>query len=281
VTYLDRFLAFLDTLPDLLIYILLGLSAFVENVFPPAPGDTITAFGAFLVGTNRLQFLSMFISTTIGSLAGFMFLFWIGSLLGRRFFVERDLWYFKTEDIIRAETWFRKYGYFLILINRFLPGIRSVISIVGGLSGLQVFKVFLLALISSGVWNLIWIGMGYSLGSNWETAKARIVEIMITYNVAVLVLLGVGVLFFVTKKELFGFVNNPVQKHPVAIQYGQTHNTGAGITVHGFHFFNQLRNKGFFCLCDKYGFLVVLNLSVPPVNGIDTVNDIHTCCKSS
>jgi membrane protein DedA with SNARE-associated domain len=202
VTYLDRFLAFLDTLPDLLIYILLGLSAFVENVFPPAPGDTITAFGAFLVGTNRLQFLSMFISTTIGSLAGFMFLFWIGRLLGRRFFVERDFWYFKTENIVRAENWFRKYGYFLILINRFLPGIRSVISIVGGISGLRVFKVFLLALISSGVWNLIWIGMGYSLGSNWETAKARIVEIMITYNVAVLVLLGVGVLFFVARKVI-------------------------------------------------------------------------------
>lgn len=202
MTYLDRFLAFLDTLPDLLIYILLGLSAFVENVFPPAPGDTITAFGAFLVGTNRLQFLSMFISTTIGSLAGFMFLFWIGSLLGRRFFVERDFWYFKTEDIIRAETWFRKYGYFLILINRFLPGIRSVISIVGGISGLQVFKVFLLAFVSSAIWNLIWIGMGYSLGSNWETAKARIVEIMITYNVAILVLLGVGVLFFVARKVI-------------------------------------------------------------------------------
>lgn len=202
MSYLDRFLAFLDTLPDLLIYILLGLSAFVENVFPPAPGDTITAFGAFLVGTNRLQFLSMFISTTIGSLAGFMFLFWIGRLLGRRFFVERDFWYFKTENIVRAENWFRKYGYFLILINRFLPGIRSVISIVGGISGLQVFKVFLLALISSGVWNLIWIGMGYSLGSNWETAKARIVEIMITYNVAVLVLLGVGVLFFVARKVI-------------------------------------------------------------------------------
>lgn len=205
MTYLDRFLAFLDTLPDLLIYILLGLSAFVENVFPPAPGDTITAFGAFLVGTNRLQFLSMFIATTIGSLAGFMFLFWIGTLLGRRFFVERDFWYFKAENIIRAENWFRKYGYFLILINRFLPGIRSVISIVGGISGLQVFKVFLLALISSSVWNLIWIGMGYSLGSNWETAKVRIVEIMVTYNVAVLVLLGVGVLFFVARKVIIWF----------------------------------------------------------------------------
>ena len=59
-----------------------------------------------------------------------------------------------------------------------------------------------MAFISSSVWNLIWIGMGYSLGSNWETAKTRIVEIMITYNFAVLVLLGVGVLFFVARKVI-------------------------------------------------------------------------------
>ncbi len=182
MTYLDKFLAYLDTLPELLIYLLLGLCAFMENVFPPAPGDTITAFGAFLVGTNRLGFLGLFISTTLGSLAGFMFLFWIGRLLGRRYFIERDFGYFKAEDILKAENWFKKYGYLLILINRFLPGIRSVISIVGGISGLQVIKVSLLALVSSSIWNMIWIGMGYTLGNNWETARGKIVEIMTTYN---------------------------------------------------------------------------------------------------
>lgn len=202
MTYLDKFLTYLDTLPELLIYLLLGLSAFVENVFPPAPGDTITAFGAFLVGTNRLGFLGLFISTTLGSLAGFMFLFWIGRLLGRRYFIERDFGYFKAEDILKAETWFKKYGYFLILINRFLPGIRSVISIVGGISGLQVLKVSILALVSSSIWNMIWIGMGYTLGSNWETSKGKIVEIMTTYNVIILALLGIGILFLIIKKRI-------------------------------------------------------------------------------
>ncbi len=202
MTYLDKFLAYLDTLPELLIYLLLGLSAFLENVFPPAPGDTITAFGAFLVGTNRLGFWGMFISTTLGSLAGFMFLFWIGRLLGRRYFIERDFGYFKAEDILKAENWFKRYGYFLILINRFLPGIRSVISIVGGISGLKALKVSLLALISSGVWNMIWIGMGYTLGSNWETAKGRLVDIMTTYNFVILALLGLGILFWVVKKRI-------------------------------------------------------------------------------
>ena len=196
MSYMDRFLKFLDSLPDLLIYLLLGLSAFVENVFPPAPGDTITAFGAFLVGTNRLDFIPVLVATVVGSLGGFMFLFWVGGLLGRRYFIERDFWYFKAEDIRKAEAWFRTYGYILILINRFLPGIRSVISIVSGISGLRVLKVSLLALVSACLWNLIWIGMGYFLGSNWEAAQDRFEAIMTTYSFAILGFLGIGILFF-------------------------------------------------------------------------------------
>jgi len=200
VIHMDRFLEFLDSLPDLLIYLLLGFSAFMENVFPPAPGDTITAFGAFLVGTNRLNFLPVCFATILGSLVGFMFLFWVGRLLGRRFFLERDFWYFKAEDIRKAEAWFRTYGYILILINRFLPGIRSVISIVSGISGLRTLKVFLLALVSTSLWNLIWIGMGYFLGSNWEAARGRLEAVMTTYNVVILGLLAVIILFFVFGK---------------------------------------------------------------------------------
>ncbi|MFH1934561.1 MAG: DedA family protein [Pseudomonadota bacterium] len=202
MTYLDRFLDSLNSLPDVLIYFFLGLGAFVENVFPPIPGDTITAFGAFLVGTKRLHFFGVYFATTLGSLAGFMSLFWVGSLLGRRFFIERDYWFFKAEDIIRAEKWFRKYGYFLVLLNRFFPGIRSVISITGGISKLKASKVAWLALISSCAWNLIWIAFGYMLGNNWETARDKMSYFLVRYNFAILILLGLVVVCFVVKKTM-------------------------------------------------------------------------------
>jgi membrane protein DedA with SNARE-associated domain len=202
MTYMDRFLDSLNSLPDFLIYFFLGLSAFVENVFPPIPGDTITAFGAFLVGTKRLHFFGVYFSTTLGSLAGFMFLFWVGSLLGRRFFIKRDYWFFKADAIFRAEEWYRKYGYFLVLLNRFFPGIRSVISIAGGISKLRAFKVAWLALISSCVWNLIWISFGYMLGNNWETARDKMSYFLVRYNIAILILLGLVVVCFVVKKTI-------------------------------------------------------------------------------
>ena len=200
MSYLDSFLDFLNTLPDTLIYFLLGLSAFVENVFPPIPGDTITAFGAFLVGTERLDFFGVYLSTVLGSLIGFMFLFWIGGLLGRRFFLERDFWFLKAQDIIKAEEWFRKYGYLLILLNRFFPGIRSVISLAGGISGLKPHRVLLLALISCSAWNLMWIFVGYMLGSNWETVRDKMAELMAGYNLTILILFGLVVMFFVIRK---------------------------------------------------------------------------------
>lgn len=200
VTYLDSFLEFLKGLPDILIYVLLGLSAFVENVFPPIPGDTITAFGAFLVGTKRLNFWGVYLSTTLGSLSGFMFLFWVGRLLGRHYFIERDYWFFKAHDIIRAEKWFRKYGHLLVLLNRFFPGIRSAISIAGGIARLRVFWVTVLALLSSSVWNLTWISIGYVLGTNWETVRNNMSDIMARYNLSVLAFFCLLVMFLVIKK---------------------------------------------------------------------------------
>lgn len=199
MSYIDTFLNLLDTLPDGLIYVLLGLSAFVENIFPPIPGDTITAFGAYLVGTKRLHFLGVYFATTVGSLSGFMCLFCIGQMLGRRFFIERDYKFFKARDIIQAEAWFKKWGYFLILLNRFFPGIRSVISIAGGISRLHGLKVTLLALISACIWNLIWILTGYTLGNNWDQVRAKMATLMVRYNLGALICLGVAILFIIIR----------------------------------------------------------------------------------
>lgn len=201
MTYVDTFLNYLYSLPDPYIYLLLGLSAYVENIFPPIPGDTITAFGAFSVGIGRLDFYGVYISTTLGSLLGFMSLFWIGSYLGRRFFIERDYRFFKAEDIIKTEEWYRKYGYFLIAFNRFLPGIRSVISVAGGISRLKAIWVAILALLSCAVWNLIWIFMGYVLGTNWETVKEKMSAIMVRYNVAVIVFMALVVFIVIMRKK--------------------------------------------------------------------------------
>jgi membrane protein DedA with SNARE-associated domain len=198
---IDKFLNELRALPDFLIYFLLALSAFVENLVPPIPGDTITAFGAFLVGVGKLSFAGVYISTTIGSLLGFLCLYWVGGVLGRHFFIERDFRFLRAKDIIKAEEWFGRYGYFLILFNRFMPGIRSAVALASGISRFRTLPVLFLSLLSCAAWNLIWIFMGHTLGTHWETVEKKMGDFLVRYNVAMIILIVLIILFFVFKKR--------------------------------------------------------------------------------
>ena len=200
MTYTERFLEYLQSLPGILIYLFLGLSAFVENIFPPIPGDTITAFGALLVGIGGLSFFGVYFSTTLGSLVGFLFLFQLGAFLGRRFFIKKNIRFFKHKDILRAEEWFGKYGYLIIALNRFFPGIRSVIALAAGILHLKKIPVGLLALLSCSVWNLIWISLGYGLGSNWDVIQVRLKELRTKYYVSLLIVLGLFILAVIVWK---------------------------------------------------------------------------------
>jgi membrane protein DedA with SNARE-associated domain len=192
----------LDALPGFLIYLSLALSAFVENIFPPIPGDTITAFGAFLVGTGRLGFVGVYLSTTLGSLLGFLSLFWIGGYLGRHFFLERDYPFFKAKDILKAEGWFLRYGYFLVALNRFLPAVRSVISLAAGISRLSTARVAPMAFLSCAAWNLAWIIVGYTLGTHWDSVESKFSMIMKKYNLAVAIVCVLLFLLWFLRRKL-------------------------------------------------------------------------------
>ena len=189
---INTIIAFLLPMNDLFLYLFLFASAVIENLFPPIPGDTITAFGAFLVGTGRLDYLLVYAVTTLGSVCGFVCLVLIGRLLGREYFIGKDYRHLPAKRIVLAESWFRRYGYFVVLANRFLPGVRSVISLASGIARLSLPKVFALAIVSASIWNLIWIHTGYLLGDNWELVKDRMSTILRNYNTAVLALMAVG-----------------------------------------------------------------------------------------
>ncbi len=193
---------FLKQQNETFLYFFLFLSAVVENLFPPIPGDTITAFGAFLVGIKKLNYGLVYAATTIGSVIVFMTLFSIGRYFDRQFFIKRNISFFNEEMIIKAENWFKKFGYFIVLGNRFLPGIRSVISIVSGMLKLKTWKVLVLSLISASIWNLIWIHIGYTLGDNWKIVQKKITIIIQRYNLIAGIIVAVIIIGFIIVKVM-------------------------------------------------------------------------------
>jgi len=160
------------------LYVALFLCAYVENVFPPIPGDTVTIFAGYLLGRTVRSPIGMLISTTLGSTAGFMTYYIIGRLIHPEYFERKNFRFLPALQIEQAEKWFRRYGVWIVLSNRFFSGIRSVISIVTGMCRLPWSKVLFLAGIGGLVWNALLIWAGYLLGENWISVSG----FLTTYN---------------------------------------------------------------------------------------------------
>jgi membrane protein DedA with SNARE-associated domain len=178
-------------------YFILGMSAFTENVLPPIPGDTVVVLGAYLVSIDQLGFWGVYISTTVGSAIGFVTMYYIGRKFGRSFIYKKSISkIFKEEDIRKVEIWFGKWGYWVIVANRFLSGTRSVISLFAGLFHLNALLVVILSLVSAFIWNGLLLFAGMMVGHNWEIIS----DIISQYNKVLIVLTVIIIGYIVYRK---------------------------------------------------------------------------------
>lgn len=170
-----------------------------ENVFPPIPSEIILLFGGFLTTTSdSVTAVGVIIAATIGAVIGAIILYGIGLLLD----VERlekivDRWghilRIKKEDIHKADAWFDKYGVWTIFLCRFVPVIRSLISIPAGMSNMN-FPLFLIfTTLGTLIWNTVLVLLGLWLGESWTTVETYLGY----YQDVVIVVLAILVVLFV------------------------------------------------------------------------------------
>jgi len=166
---LETFIHTLQTLSPTLIYCCLFAIAYIENVFPPSPSDVIVVFGGYLVGLGAIDFTSALIVTTIGSITGFITMYKVGDWFGKSIIEKKRFTFLPLESIHKVEEWFRKYGYWIIVANRFISGTRAVVSFFAGLSKLRLVRTTILCGISALVWNWLMLYAGALLGKNWNS----------------------------------------------------------------------------------------------------------------
>jgi membrane protein DedA with SNARE-associated domain len=191
----ENILSDISRLTPFWIYIVLFFFSFIENVFPPSPSDFVVIVGGSLIGTGTIHFMPTLLLTTIGSVLGFMTLFLIGSLLDRRVLHAGKIKFISLEGLDRVENWFKRYGYGIILANRFLPGTRSVISFFAGMSRLDIKKTIIYCALSAFIWNSMIIYLGFIFGHNVELVD----KYLSTYSNIVLALSGLVLLIFIIR----------------------------------------------------------------------------------
>lgn len=192
---LESILSFMNNLDPVWIYFILFFFSFIENVFPPSPSDVVVIIGATLIATTTIGYFPILILTSVGSALGFILMFYVGNIFGDNILRKGKIKFIHRDDLEKTNAWFNKYGYKLIVANRFLPGTRSVISFFSGVNKLNVYKTFLYSSISAFAWNALIIYLGFVLGQNVDL----IVFYLKTYSNIIVIATVVVVLIFIVK----------------------------------------------------------------------------------
>jgi membrane protein DedA with SNARE-associated domain len=187
----EELLRRLSTVNPLWVYFSVAGFAFLENIFPPLPSDALVLFVGSLVGLGHVDFTVALIFTALGSTAGFVVMYKVGDWFGLKILETGKIPFIPVDKVHKVEGWFRKYGYFLIVVNRFLTGTRAVVSFFAGMSELPLTATTILSFASALIWNFLLLFAGKELGENWQ----KIGSSLATYSQGItLVLLAVALL---------------------------------------------------------------------------------------
>lgn len=171
----------------------------VENIFPPIPSEVILIGGGFLTTTINLNVVIMIIAATLGSVIGAIALYFIGKIFNKERLKKivsgkiGKILRLKEKDIDMADEWFDKKGNITVFFCRFVPIVRSLISIPAGMSEMPMLKFLAYTTVGSLIWNTVLIFIGNRVGDNWES----ILGIFDKYSHIVLIILVIIFIGFI------------------------------------------------------------------------------------
>ena len=184
----------------------------VESSFIPFPSEVVIPPAAFVAGQPDsvlcatgnyfVDVLIIVLFGTLGAMIGAIINYglsvWLGRIIIYKFADSKvgHLFLLSSEKIQKAEEYFREKGNVSTFIGRFIPGIRQLISIPAGLSRMHFGSFLWWTFLGAFIWNCILAAIGYVAAGQMD----RIKEYSHELSVAILVLLGAVILYFVIKK---------------------------------------------------------------------------------
>jgi membrane protein DedA with SNARE-associated domain len=199
---MQDFFQYLNSIDPLVVYALVLGFALVENLFPPSPSDMMIIAAGSLVGIGKVDFVATLLFATAGSTIGFVIMYKVGDWFGANILEQGKLKFIPIEAVHKVERWFARYGYAIIVVNRFLTGTRAVVSFFAGMSELKLPMTTLLCAVSALAWNAVLITIGFYLGQNWD----RISLLLSTYSqlataVAIIIVVLLVIRFVLSRRS--------------------------------------------------------------------------------
>jgi membrane protein DedA with SNARE-associated domain len=181
----------------------------LESTLFPIPSEVVMPFAGYMASPgydasqSKFSLPVILVINSVAALLGSSISYWIGVAGGRPFLVKYGKYFLvRQHDIARTEAFFARHGKTTILIARFLPVIRHVISVPAGVARMPLRGFLLQTFLGSTIWGGVLILLGYYLGANWETFSNTLERVDLPIKVIlVLALVAFGIRFVVRRRR--------------------------------------------------------------------------------
>jgi membrane protein DedA with SNARE-associated domain len=181
----------------------IALLMVIENVFPPIPSELVVPFAGFLISRGEMNFIAVVIASSIGTLIGTTFLFYLGKWLGeeRLRLLLRNYGkyvFFPESSYDKALAAFHKHDKAIVFWSRLVPGLRSVISLPAGVANMPLGRFLFYTTLGTLIWNTLLAGGGVLLGNNWS----RMMEFVDRFKYIILPIIAALIVFWIVRQYM-------------------------------------------------------------------------------
>lgn len=174
----------------------------VEDFGIPVPGETALIAGAVFAGSGRLNVVAVgvvgFAAAVLGDNIGYA----IGRY-GGRVLVERwGRYIFLTpQRLHRAEAFFDRQGGKIIVIARFVEGLRQANGIIAGVAEMRWRRFVAFNALGAALWVGIWVSAGYFAGQHITTIYNNVTRYSLYAAIAAAVVIVAWIAYRLRKRR--------------------------------------------------------------------------------
>jgi membrane protein DedA with SNARE-associated domain len=170
----------------------------LESASVPIPSEVVLPLAGYFVAVNQLSFWGVVAISTVASLTGALVDYYLAKWLGRPFVVGLlNLFRLHKSALDRAEAWFGRSAQWTVFAARFVPGLRTVISLPAGLFEMSISRFVLMTVVGCFAWSVILVYAGVLAGSPSTTTFATSTTVIDGLSGLVAVLSAIYMAYYV------------------------------------------------------------------------------------
>jgi len=203
LTLLEQFAHFVQGIVLDVGYPGLFLLILLESTLIPIPSELVMPFAGFLAQRGDFSLPVVLLINSTAALVGSGLCYAIGAAGGKPLLLRYGKYVLvRRKDIEKTETYFARHGRATILIGRFLPVVRHIISIPAGIARMPLVPFFTQTFIGSTIWGSALIFLGYGLGSRWDDVAEKLKRVDLLVGLAIiLVCVAIAVRFVLRRRR--------------------------------------------------------------------------------